>query len=910
MKPIKLTIQGFTCFREHTEVDFTDMQLYAIQGQTGSGKSSLLDAMTFALYGRTPRLGGRGMDALISQGERGLAVALEFEAGGERYRVARTWGRRTAENDLRFEQYKEGRAINLAENKKAQIQDLVTKAVGLDFEAFTRAVLLPQGQFDTFLKGSDKDRQKLLGDLMNMAHVRRMFEVAGERGRDLKTELGGVQALLDGEYAGVSVELLTGWREEAERMEAEAQRLTGEREATAADVTRLTQLVGWLTERDAARRTLEGLEAQAEPVAAGARRAATARRVAGALPLLDAARRAQAAAHKADADLQVRQQAVRAAQAVLGHAAEALLHAEQAGARIPELEAQAERLRDAEGLQGTLRRYGGKPDASHARPLPWDEDAFLRARDAAQKGEQLRRDRVTLDAERAGAQARRTRVLADETLQNSQEVELARTEAEGRQAGMALTQAQARLADAQARAGLAAHRAHLHLGEPCPLCTQTVTALPDAPTEDLSALTAEVKALEGTRDRLRERFADLRSAVRERARTLEAARAELRDWEQAVQGREADLKALEATLDPQAAETTARLMAGLAGQLRSLGGDPAARRRALLAEIQMARQDEQQARTAQAQAASALAAAQAGADAAAGTAHLRAGERTEAAEAARQALSALGLDEASARAAALPEAEVLRLEAAQRDFDAQLGRVREALRILEVRLEGQKASPEALRTRERDLAATEAALGSARERLGALTEQVRSGEERLRRKQDLEGRAASLAREYDTWNALAQSLRANEFQQYLLQEVEAQLLTRAGELLFEISDGRYRLVLVQGDYAVQDLWNAGETRGVKTLSGGETFLASLSLAIALSDYLAGNRILGALFLDEGFGTLDPQALESVALALENLRTQGRMVGVITHVESLSERMPARILVTKSVAGSRAQRIEG
>ena len=108
---------------------------------------------------------------------------------------------------------------------------------------------------------------------------------------------------------------------------------------------------------------------------------------------------------------------------------------------------------------------------------------------------------------------------------------------------------------------------------------------------------------------------------------------------------------------------------------------------------------------------------------------------------------------------------------------------------------------------------------------------------------------------------------------------------------------------------VQDLWNAGEVRGVKTLSGGETFLASLSLAIALSDYLAGNRVLGALFLDEGFGTLDPQALEAVANALENLRTQGRMVGVVTHVESLSERLPSRLLVTKSVAGSSVQRFD-
>ncbi|MCD0157040.1 SMC family ATPase, partial [Deinococcus sp. 6GRE01] len=217
--------------------------------------------------------------------------------------------------------------------------------------------------------------------------------------------------------------------------------------------------------------------------------------------------------------------------------------------------------------------------------------------------------------------------------------------------------------------------------------------------------------------------------------------------------------------------------------------------------------------------------------------------------------------------------------------------------------------PAALTQVARDLTATEAALGAARERAGSLAEQERAMRERLERRAELQERALAVSRTLDTWQTLTNTLKANEFQQFLLAEVEAQLLTRAGLLLHEISDGRYRLALQTGEYVVQDLWNAGEARGVRTLSGGETFLASLSLAIALSDYLAGNHVLGALFLDEGFGTLDPQALEAVANALENLRTQGRMVGVVTHVESLSERLPSRLLVTKSVAGSSVQRLD-
>ena len=96
-----------------------------------------------------------------------------------------------------------------------------------------------------------------------------------------------------------------------------------------------------------------------------------------------------------------------------------------------------------------------------------------------------------------------------------------------------------------------------------------------------------------------------------------------------------------------------------------------------------------------------------------------------------------------------------------------------------------------------------------------------------------------------------------------------------------------------------------ESRSVKTLSGGESFIASLSLALALSDYLAGSKALGALFLDEGFGTLDSEALDAVTLVLETLNTTGRTVGVITHVPSLAERLPNRLMVEKAQGSSRA-----
>ena len=89
MRPLKLELKGFTAFRDSATLDLTDLDLFAIAGPTGSGKSSLLDAMTYALYGRVERVGDR-VGQLISQGQPRMAVTLEFAVGADRFRVTRS----------------------------------------------------------------------------------------------------------------------------------------------------------------------------------------------------------------------------------------------------------------------------------------------------------------------------------------------------------------------------------------------------------------------------------------------------------------------------------------------------------------------------------------------------------------------------------------------------------------------------------------------------------------------------------------------------------------------------------------------------------------------------------------------------------------------------------------------------
>jgi exonuclease SbcC len=163
---------------------------------------------------------------------------------------------------------------------------------------------------------------------------------------------------------------------------------------------------------------------------------------------------------------------------------------------------------------------------------------------------------------------------------------------------------------------------------------------------------------------------------------------------------------------------------------------------------------------------------------------------------------------------------------------------------------------------------------------------------------------ATLARD------LASLLRTDSFPTFLRQRAMKVLATAGSEQLRQISGGRYDLIADGQDFAVEDLWNASTPRPVRTLSGGETFLASLALALALAQHLpalAGSghqSALESLFIDEGFSHLDAETLDIVANALEVLgQDRNRLIGVVTHVPALAERMPARITVHKSQAGS-------
>lgn len=158
---------------------------------------------------------------------------------------------------------------------------------------------------------------------------------------------------------------------------------------------------------------------------------------------------------------------------------------------------------------------------------------------------------------------------------------------------------------------------------------------------------------------------------------------------------------------------------------------------------------------------------------------------------------------------------------------------------------------------------------------------------------------------FDIWdhlNTLIGSAKGDKFRKFAQGLTLDHLIYLANQQLQRLH-GRYQLNRKKSEelsLEILDEWQGGTERDIKTLSGGESFLVSLALALALSDLVSHKTSIDSLFLDEGFGTLDQETLEVALNALDSLNASGKMVGVISHVESLKERIPTQIQVSKEI----------
>jgi DNA repair protein SbcC/Rad50 len=795
LRPLHLTVEGFTSFRERVELDFTGLDLFAVTGPTGAGKSSLVDALVFALYGQVPRV-GKEYRQLVSHGAERLSVRLDFGMDGEQYRVVRT-ARAGGSVQTRLER-RQGPDWRPMADRVKDIGEEIERIVGLDYEAFVRSVVLPQGQFDAFLKGRPDERRRILVALLNLDVYTEMMTIAGRRAGEARTRAEFLARQLAEDYGGATPENAAARRQALEEAQG----------------------------------ALEQSERTSAALAEGQRAALAVR----------AARQEGEGAARACADERARsEQAARALAAAEAALAQLVRRAEEHEARAPGAafdEARYAALREARPAVEQL-----------ARVVPRLEQ---READRAALAEELDRCRAALG-----------------------EAEALRAAREGEEVERQVDAQAAREALEESSRRHAAHelRQHLVPGGECPVCAQTVRAVPAARGEALDAARERSAQAEAARDAARAAAEAARLEV-ERRRGEERTQAARRDGLVAALAEER--RSVQSWREALVASGFAPLeladpddLLGRIGQ--ELGRLDAAR------EAQARREDERR-KLAEARAAR---------------------ERERAAAQAQAEGARARLEELAARR-----------DAAQSRFDG-------AARALEVivRREGWGIPAAGRQGDEVDwLEARRAEAGRVCAELAGLVERLKAEVDHLERAL---ARAAELAEEKKGLDAqaalasaLALELRGDRFQGYVQHEALARLAADASEHLRGLSQGRYSLRGDDQEFMVVDHWNAEQVRSVKTLSGGETFLASLALALALAESLAAlsaqgraGEALGSLFLDEGFGTLDPETLDVVVQAIEALHGGRRLVGVVTHITELAERLPARVEVRRGPAGS-------
>ena len=229
MRPLRLEVRGFTSFREPAVVDFEGRQLFVITGPTGAGKSSLLDAMIWALYGQVPRVSA-AIRQLITHGEKSMAVRFDFTARGQTYRVSRHV---PGAAGTRLERLTDAGEWHPLADRAREITAQVTEILGLDYPTFTRTIVLPQGAFDAFLRGDERDRRAILTRLLGLDTYVQAGHAARARARNAEDVGAAVRQQL-GRLELATPEALAAVEEERAQLEERVTDVGRRREQLAA----------------------------------------------------------------------------------------------------------------------------------------------------------------------------------------------------------------------------------------------------------------------------------------------------------------------------------------------------------------------------------------------------------------------------------------------------------------------------------------------------------------------------------------------------------------------------------------------------------------------------------------------------------------------------------------------------
>lgn len=851
MKPCYLELCGINSFSERAEIDFTSLLeygIFGIFGDTGSGKSTVLDCISFALYGTVARSrSGSIADAINYQADKAY-VNFEFETVYEgkrrKFRVEREVKRKNAVQSARVFEVKEGKYAALTEGVR-ESNALLVEIVGLEQKDFEKCIALPQGEFAQFVKSQRSDRLKLISRLFDLERYgERLVKRTNAKCAACTEEYNLCMTRLE-PYAEITEE---GNRELAEKVKVadESEKV----QKTALDAARVEEkrLSELLTRRREAEKAiarfheLEGLKGEIAVLESELGRLEYA---ASAGKAAESRREALAESERAEGEL-VRAERERdaAAQAV----ANALLWDEERTdeeiAKFTELRARAEQAEPAEKKRNETARMLENMRMQYADELK----QFVG---------------FSYEEEKSAIETRLARLGGGDFP--------AFAESEGKAALLHAEYAEF------AKELNALQEKYPEIREESQPLVAKYTALSQGEKKDFSEIRREYEARESAREAERKKLLELEKrngqyrAHRERLSRLQTdgvrLKEELAEWE----NRCAQLQGL------SLAEADERLTA-----------------------LKREKRENQERRTrAQNERAEKNAA------------YAAAAERSRAAKiAAEQAQKRLSealavggfqtLDEVRALTARYGDAAEVKARVA--GFKEEYAAV--GLQVKEfAKTDYSEATEQSVAQSQERLVLCEREHEETVRLLAVLRAELLRAQSLFTEKRELEKECAKAKRQAELYERLKKLFEANKFMDYAAEEYLQNVAGNASGRLLSLTDGRYFLRYEGGTvgFCVGDNFNGGKTRGVYTLSGGETFLVSLSLALALSAEICARslRPVEFFFLDEGFGTLDEKLVDTVMDSLERLKSENFSIGIISHVEELKHRINKKLTVEKA-----------
>ena len=979
MRPLRLEIQGLRSYRTKCEVNFSQVDLIAIVGDTGVGKSSLLEAINYALYNRPTW--EAGPKQLISDGLNTMIVSLDFQAEGRIYQVTRSTSRGTYPLPVHKLTCLSDPTIQGRDGEHA-VSEEICRLVGLDASAFKSAVILPQGRFQTLLEATSADRTRLLKGILRLEQIDQVRERAADFAHRVRPTLEDLQRerlrlFEDPEtVAKLAEERGQAAKERRQRLRAaqgrylEAEKKRQEAEGVIIELDRLDHLLK---------------KSLANPPVGRLKR----------LLLVEKDIRAQ------ETSLQTSLERFRADEA---KCLEELRNASDIGQGVSEVsksEAVLIRLlRDIPELEKEQRELEGQATELTKQESTLGEQvnqlALLReATTSAEAAVAGQRDSVAA-SDRAVAEGRdRLRVWREALSTKSTAADsvnfwrdqvdqgktvLAEAELETVKAQQSLDVARSHLEEIH-RQHSAVHAAQgLSAGEPCPICARE---LPDDFTAPIALDEREAKTsvqlLEGQLQQAQAEEVTRRERQKQATGNLAAAEAAQRSAEVQLKQARTSLAATLAVVDISKSddELIASVVAQAAAAANRLAlAEEAAKKARSLADTTAAQLNSRQQSLAESR--RVLDAAitrlvdrkvkgekdcadlpaplrppkidEAQVAAALSLARARLGELRSLEQTLQQAR--LNIQENEAKAASLRQSREQDIHEPRRAIDADLATLRERISravelldlpdaappevggerslaedlVLATVLEGSSARLVGRVQEKSDDAKSESANAAdnaasiladlkmaepaeLEESLVAAATELQLADSELATAKSQQPRAAALDKVIGQGTSLIASLDElgrlltdGRFIGVLATRKQTILLHLASDILGSITSRRYGFA---EDFEIVDR-GTGQPRSAKTLSGGEKFLASLALALALVELAgrSGGR-LEALFLDEGFGSLDANSLDEALSELERRASNGRLVAVVSHIRSVAERIENVLLVTKTATGSAA-----